>query len=164
MNILSVDHVNWQTWRPEQRATLLFVIREGKILLIHKKLGLGAGKINGPGGRIEPGETAKNAAVREVEEELLVTPLNVREAGDLHFQFADGFSLYGAVFTATDCKGNACETEEAIPLWIPLDAIPYDQMWADDRYWLPLLLQGTRFRGYFTFDSDRMLDYRIETD
>ena len=50
--------------------TLLFVIRAGQILLIHKKRGLGAGKINGPGGRLHLGESPLHGAVREVKEEL----------------------------------------------------------------------------------------------
>ena len=162
MSVSSVDAIDWTTWCPAQRATLLFVIRDGRILLIHKKLGLGAGKINGPGGRIEPGEAAKDAAIREVQEELLVTPLDVRAAGELHFQFIDGFSIHGFVFTAADCEGTPRETDEAIPLWAPLDAIPYDRMWEDDRYWLPLMLQGIPFRGYFIFDGDHMLDHRID--
>ncbi|MGD2110491.1 MAG: NUDIX domain-containing protein, partial [Phycisphaerae bacterium] len=63
---------DWSTWRPRQTATLLFVIRAGEILLIRKKRGLGAGKINGPGGRVDPGETPREAAIREVQEELHV--------------------------------------------------------------------------------------------
>ena len=53
----TVDDVDWDKWNPEVRATLLFVIQEGRILLIHKKRGFGRGKINGPGGKIESGET-----------------------------------------------------------------------------------------------------------
>ena len=49
---------DWSTWQPHERANLCFVVRGEEVLLIHKKRGLGAGKINGPGGRIEPGETA----------------------------------------------------------------------------------------------------------
>ncbi len=55
----STMNVDWTTWEPKERATLLFVIKEGQILLIRKKRGLGAGKINGPGGRLEPGETRR---------------------------------------------------------------------------------------------------------
>lgn len=150
-------------WTPRERATLLFVIREGRILLIRKKRGLGAGKINGPGGRLEPGETPLQAAIREVQEELGVTPLAVREAGLLRFQFADGHSIEGTVFTAGDCEGTPIETDEAIPLWTPLDAIPYGEMWADDRRWLPHLLAGQRFRGCFLFDGDTMLAEHLET-
>ena len=53
----SVEDVDWESWIPEQRATLLFVVKDGQVLLIHKKRGLGAGKINAPGGRLDPGET-----------------------------------------------------------------------------------------------------------
>jgi 8-oxo-dGTP diphosphatase len=93
---------------PDRRATLLFVVDSHPSL--DKKTGLGAGKINGPGGRIDPGETAREGAIREVQEELCVTPTGVREAGELFFQFIDGYSLHGAVFTASGFHGSLCET------------------------------------------------------
>jgi 8-oxo-dGTP diphosphatase len=98
--------IHWPTWQPRDRATLLFVIKDGRILLIHKKRGLGQGKINGPGGRLEPGETPLQCAVREVREELLVDALHVRERGTLSFQFADGYSLFCTVFSADDLAGT----------------------------------------------------------
>jgi 8-oxo-dGTP diphosphatase len=157
-----LDAIDWPRWVPREKATLLFVLEPGRILLIHKKTGLGAGKINGPGGRIDPGETAREGAIREVQEELCVTPTGVREAGELSFQFTDGYSLRGTVFTATGFEGTLCETREAAPLWTPVNAIPYERMWADDRLWLPLLLSGRRFEGFFIFDGDAMLDSRVE--
>ena len=42
-------------WTPDILATLMFVVQDGKILLIRKKRGIGAGKVNGPGGKFEPG-------------------------------------------------------------------------------------------------------------
>jgi len=157
-----VADIDWAAWIPVQRATLLFVIRDGQILLIHKKRGLGAGKINGPGGRIEPGETPAACAVREVTEELLATPVGVHPAGELFFQFTDGLSIHGYVFTASDIKGVPTETDEAVPLWVRTDSIPYGRMWEDDRHWLPLLLAGRDFKGYFIFEGDTMLDHRLE--
>ena len=153
-----VDEIDWRTWQPTEKATLLFVLQDGRILLIHKKTGLGAGKINGPGGRIDPGETALHGAIREVQEELCVTPTGVRAAGELHFQFVDGYSLHGSVFSASGYEGTLCETREATPLWAPIDRIPYERMWADDPLWLPMLIQGRGFRGFFVFDGDTMLD------
>lgn len=147
----------WHDWQPTERATLCFVIRDGQILLILKKRGLGAGKINGPGGRIEAGESAIEAAIRETQEELGVTPLNVEERGVLHFQFADGYALHCTVFSATDCEGEAVETDEAVPRWTPLGEIPFHEMWADDRFWLPGMIEGGQFRGYFHFDGEKML-------
>ena len=156
--------IDWSGWEPEQRATLLFVVRDGEVLLIRKKRGLGAGKINGPGGRLEPGESPHACAVREVEEELCITPTGVREAGTLRFQFVDGLSIFGTVFVASDCVGEPRETDEAVPRWTPVDAIPYDEMWQDDRLWIPHMLEGRRFDGRFLFDGDRMLDGDLRVD
>lgn len=153
---------NWTAWQPQIRATLLFLVRDEMVLLIRKKRGLGAGKINGPGGKIDPGESARQSALRETSEEVGITVLDAAERGELHFQFVDGLSLHCAVFLAREFSGEPRETAEAIPIWFPLNSIPYDEMWADDRLWLPLLLAGRRFRGFFEFDGARLLDHRVE--
>ena len=161
MSWQSVAEIDWTRWTPADRATLLFVVEDDRILLIRKKRGLGAGKINGPGGRMEDGESALACAVREVEEEIRVTPTGVSERGELLFQFVDGYSLRVWVFRAGGCEGAPAETDEAVPHWFPLTAIPYDEMWADDRIWLPLMLAGRRFHGRFVFDGDAMLDHDV---
>jgi 8-oxo-dGTP diphosphatase len=154
--------MDWTHWKPRERANLCFIVKHGHILLIHKKRGLGAGKINGPGGKLEPGETAVAAAIRETQEEIGVTPLQIEERGELSFQFTDGYSLHCTVFRAHDLVGEPVETDEATPMWVPVDAIPFDRMWEDDRHWLPELLAGSRFEAWFEFDADRMLSKRIE--
>jgi 8-oxo-dGTP diphosphatase len=159
----SLADIDWANWTPQQRATLMFVVRDGQMLLIHKKRGLGAGKINGPGGRIEPGETPREAAIRETQEELRVTPRNVQAGGELFFQFVDGLSLHVHVFRADGCDGDPEETDEATPVWVKTQAIPYGRMWEDDPYWLPLMLEGKPFRGFFLFDGDRLLDWRLSS-
>jgi 8-oxo-dGTP diphosphatase len=161
MSWRSVTEIDWSAWDPVDRATLLFVVAGGRILLIRKKRGLGAGKINGPGGRIEDGESALAGAVREVEEEIGVTPTEVSERGELSFQFVDGYSIHVRVFRAGGWRGEPVETDEAVPLWFPLERRPYGEMWADDRVWLPLMLAGERFHGRFIFDGDAMVDHRV---
>ena len=154
--------MDWTQWIPRERANLCFIVKDGRILLIRKKRGLGAGKINGPGGKIEPGESALDSAIRETQEEIGVTPLGVEERGVLYFQFADGYSLHCTVFQAQDLDGEPVETVEATPLWVPLDAIPYEEMWEDDRHWLPEMLDGACFDAWFEFDGDRMLSKRVD--
>jgi 8-oxo-dGTP diphosphatase len=153
--------IDWTHWTPHEHATLLFVRQADRVLLIRKKRGLGAGKINGPGGRLDDGESPLNCAIREVQEELLVTPIGVEARGELAFQFVDGYALYVHVFSAAGCEGEPQETDEAEPLWTPLDALPFDQMWADDRFWFPHLLSGQPFRGRFLFDGDDLLGYEL---
>ena len=158
---MKLDRLKSDNWKPKERASLVFILRGKMILLILKKRGLGAGKINGPGGRIESGETDEQGAVREVQEELGIVPLQLFKQGHLHFQFLDGHSIHAVVFTARDHQGQPKETEEAKPIWTPIDKIPFNDMWEDDRLWFPPMLQGKRFLGYFIFRKDTMLDYDI---
>jgi len=153
---MSIDE--WAQWEPTERATLCFIRRENEVLLILKKRGLGAGKINAPGGRLELGETPLQAAIRETQEEVGVTPHHPEAHGELHFDFVDGYRLHCVVFVAWGCDGEPVETPEADPMWFPVDAIPYDAMWEDDAHWLPGILEGRVFTGYFRFDGEKMLD------
>jgi 8-oxo-dGTP diphosphatase len=161
MGRLRFHDIDWSHWSPQDEATLLFVILGRQVLLIDKQRGLGAGKINGPGGRVEDGETPYDAAVREVQEELCVTPLDVKKAGELSFQFTDGYSLRCHVFSASDIDGEPVATSEAVPRWESIGNLPFDRMWADDRIWLPMLLAGQQFRGAALFEGDQMLGHDI---
>ncbi len=145
-------------------ATILFVIKDGQILLIEKKRGLGAGKINGPGGKIDPGETPLEAAIRETQEELLITPHGARKLGELRFSMSDCPDILCHVYRADDFSGTPTETDEAVPVWTALDAIPYHRMWEDDRHWLPLLLDEQSFLGCFIFEGDHLLWSEVSTD
>jgi hypothetical protein len=82
-----ISDIDWTNWSPVDPATLIFIVQDEQILLIRKKQGLGAGKIND---------------------------------------------------------------------------IPYEEMWEDDRIWLPLLLARKQFSGYWLFNGDRMLDYFLD--
>ena len=157
-----VQDIDWRAWRPRDRATLLFVRSADRLLLIQKRRGFGAGKVNAPGGKLEPGETALEAAVHEVEEEVGVTPLEPRHHGELRFQFTDGYSLHASVFVAPAYRGSPRATPEADPFWVPVTAIPFERMWADDRLWLPPVLDGHWVDGYFVFDGDALLDHHLQ--
>lgn len=144
-------------------ATILFVVKDGQILLIEKKRGLGAGKINGPGGKIDPGETPLEAAIRETQEELLITPYGPRKLGELRFAMSDCPDILCHVYRADDFSGTPTETDEAVPVWTALDAIPYHRMWEDDRHWLPLLLDEQTFLGRFVFAGDHLRWSEVST-
>ncbi len=162
MDYQALEDVPWSTWKPADMATLLVVVKGDRVLMIRKKRGLGAGKINGPGGRTEPGESPLDCALRETREEIGVRAIGARQLGELRFQFTDGYSLQAHVFRADDFEGELCETDEATPLWFKKDALPFDEMWADDRIWLPLMLAETKFRARFLFDGERMAGYVFE--
>ena len=145
--------------RPMSEASLCYVVQEGRILLIRKKRGVGAGKINGPGGKVEPGETMLESAVRETREEVGVTPLDLELRGELTFDFVGAKVVRCGVFISPRFEGDLVETDEAAPVWHSTASLPYDEMWDDDREWLPLLLAGKCFRGSVRIEpGDRVHD------
>ena len=129
--------------------------------MIEKKRGLGAGYFNAPGGRMEPGETPLECAVREIQEELCITPLDPEHAGTVMFQFTDGHSIHGEVFIASEFEGTPTETDEAVPIWFHIDELPYHNMWEDDSVWMPHLIARKKFHGRFIFDGKTMLDHEL---
>jgi 8-oxo-dGTP diphosphatase len=161
--MISNSPIDWTQWTATMPATILFIIQEGKILLIEKKRGLGAGKINGPGGKIDPGETSLAAAIRETQEELMITPHAPRKLGELWFSMSGVSDILCHIYRSDGFDGTPTETDEATPVWSRLDDIPYDRMWEDDRHWLPHLLSETTFLGKFVFEGDRMLWSDIQT-
>ncbi|NLB69863.1 MAG: 8-oxo-dGTP diphosphatase [Lentisphaerae bacterium] len=162
-DITDYNSFDWESWKPEEEATLLFTFDDaGRVLLIHKKGGLGKGKINGPGGRLEPGETPMEAAIRETNEEVGINIEKAEFCGKLMFHFTDGYELLGHVFKSHEWSGVPVETDEALPEWFDITKIPYERMWEDDRYWFPLMLEGVVFTGKFIFNGDDMLWRSIE--
>ena len=149
--------VNWSAWQGEMPATLMFVIQDDQVLLIKKLRGIGMGKINGPGGKIDPGETPAECVVRECQEELHITPLNPVKMGELWFAMSDMPDIHCHVYTATEFDGIPTSTDEAIPMWTKISEIPWDNMWEDDSHWLPQMLKGKKFLGKFVFDVEKIL-------
>lgn len=161
MGLRSLADVDWTRWSGVA-CTLVLVVRGGEMLLMRKKRGIGAGKINGPGGKIDAGEPPLAGAIRETREEVCAVPRELALAGHNRFQFADGSAIDVQVFRAGALDGTPAPTAEADPFWVPLGAIPYGEMWEDDALWLPHLLARRRFSGRFLFDGDRMLDWALE--
>ncbi len=136
-------------------ATLCYVIDDGEVLLIYKKRGVGEGLYNGPGGKVEEhDETVKEAAKREVKEETRVEVENLEKVGELEFFFGQTPFMYVHAFKTAEYEGQPEETEEARPEWFSIDNMPYDQMWEDDRYWMPEIFDGKQLKAKFQFDED----------
>ena len=81
-----------------------------QVLLGRKKKGLGAGNIVGLGGKLEPGESALDAAVREVEEEsgLVVAASALVPLGVLTYLFPhrESWSQESSVFVCREWTGT----------------------------------------------------------
>ncbi len=123
-----------------------------------KKRGFAAGRWNGVGGKPKNREDIDQTAIRETQEEIGVTPLFLRQVAKLDFYHPNPeWNQQVVVFTTGKWKGEPIETEEMTPKWFGFDRIPYDQMWADDVLWMPLVLAGKKVRGEFTFAEENKL-------
>lgn len=129
-----------------------------QVLLGRKKKGLGLGNIVGLGGKLEPGENAVEAAVREIEEEsgLTVAAHNLRPLGVLTYLFPhrESWSQVSNVFVCSRWTGTPRESDELNPVWFDVDTLPVNEMWDDARHWLPGVLQGIPAHATFTFGPD----------
>jgi 8-oxo-dGTP diphosphatase len=129
-----------------------------EILLGFKKNGFGAGRWVGLGGHIEDGEEPAAAAAREVAEEsgLSVAASALTHVARLHFIFPSrpSWDQTADVFMTAEFTGEPAESDEVIPRWFTSDALPFDGMWDDARYWMPLVLAGHRVSAAITFADD----------
>lgn len=136
-------------------VTLCFLTRPGEVLLAMKKRGFGAGKWNGIGGKVIPGETIPLAALREMNEEIGITTgedqLESRGTIDFYFPHKPEWNQRLHIFFVKTWNGEPAESEEMRPLWYTHGAIPYADMWIDDIHWLPQVLAGKSIRATFRF-------------
>ncbi len=157
-----------QNWRAELVGTLMFIVVADRILLIHKKSGHGAGRVNGPGGKLQQGESALSCAIRETREEvgLVVSADACRCVCEMRFVEEDGPQWLGFAFVANAFSGDMEESDEAHPFWCDVDAIPYAEMWPDDAIWLPRALAlaptDVPLVGNFLFCREVLLAHSFE--
>jgi len=162
-------------------TTLLFLIKrsaDGKVeeaCLAMKKRGFGAGRWNGVGGKCNPGESIEDETVRETFEEISVKISNNKNEGksglkkmaELEFLFADSsksdWNQMVHVFLVEKWEGEPTESEEMKPEWFKLKDFPYAQMWPDDPFWLPKVLDGNFVKASFIFgDGDVILRQKVD--
>lgn len=140
--------------------TLLFLEQGSKVLLARKGRKVGAGKLNGYGGKPDPGESLPEAACRETKQEtgngIICKPEDLELRACIDFYYAENdtdipdhrvYMYVTSVFT-----GTAHETEEMKdPQWYERDSIPYSDMLPADRLFVPKILAGETFTGTVSF-------------
>lgn len=134
-------------------ATLCFIHDPDRLLLIRKKRGVGAGYYNLPGGKLEPGESPLAAARRETREETGLTPHNLQPYGTIRFHLGDTLFSHVHIYRTSTYTGTPTETPEAHPHWFDPASLPYEEMWAGDRHWIPHVLNDHRVTGTITLDD-----------
>ncbi len=146
----------------KQTTNLCYLLRDDEVLLIYKKRGLGQGKWNGPGGKVENGESPEGAAKREVAEETGYQPLKLESIGYLEFIWEAGEEHNNQrtyIYTCHEFSGDLHESEECLPKWWKIRDIPLDQMWDDDKHWLLEALKTGQVQKRFYFDKNNQVKH-----
>ena len=68
------------------------------------------------------------------------------------------------LFLTQQFSGEPSESEEINPQWVSVSQMPFENMWADDVFWLPHVLSGKSVQGHFHFaaDEESVLDYELQ--
>jgi len=156
------------TWLPYAGRALFTNIvpvdeREGKVLLAWRQEGFGKNKYNPFSGPIAPGGNASKAATRDLKAQSGLQAVDIAKLGKLVIVLqGNAIALDIDVFRVTSWRGDVTEVDDIRPRWFAsptgksspkLPVVPFDQMFADNELWLPLLTAGKYFIGRIDFDS-----------
>lgn len=146
-------------------ATLCYVRKDHQTLMVHrikKANDMHQGKWNGLGGKLEPGETPEECALRELYEESGLRARRPQLRGVLTFPgFANEEDWYAFVFVITDFSGELIDSPEGTLAWVE-DARLLDlNLWEGDRIFIPWLEQPGFFSGKFTYQDGRLVGHSV---
>ena len=146
-------------------ATLCYVKRNGQTLMIHrvkKKNDMHQGKWNGLGGKLEPGETPEECAIREIREESGLVCKNPLLKGFLTFPgFAHDEDWYAFVFVVSEFEGELIDSKEGILKWIDDANLKDLDLWEGDYIFLPWLERSGLFSGKFIYKEGKLVDHQV---
>ncbi len=131
-------------------TTLCYISRGEEVLLLRRaawKTDGSAGKWQGVGGRLEPGETPRRCLLREVEEEtgLRLAEASLRGVVDFRSDCFESERMF--LYTARSPEGQSArescpEGELSYVRWEDVPTLP---AWEGDRVFLDLLRRGAPF-------------------
>lgn len=136
-----------------------------QVCLGMKKRGFGQGMWNGSGGKPKDGEAVEDAAIREVQEEFNIKVNTLEKVGEIVFVLKkEQKKVLMHTFLVTSWENEPTETEEMKPHWFPVWEVPYSEMWASDKEWLPLILSGKKIMAKYTYDKEGSVEKRESTE
>ena len=117
---------------------------------------------------MKPNESPEDCVKREIYEETGLRISDLKFHGVLNFYFGNRKEIDWIVhvFSTSVFEGKVKSSNEGDLRWFNFEDIPFDEMWGDDRYWLPLVLKGKSFQGNFYFDVEgkKILDFNLKSE
>ena len=146
-------------------ATLVYVRHQGKTLMLHrikKANDMHAGKWNGLGGKLLPGETPEQCAIREVQEESGLTLIDPVLRGIITFPgFNDDQDWYCFLFVGHHFTGELIDSPEGVLAGIDDNALLDLPLWPGDRIFIPWLDRDAFFSGCFTYVAGELQEHDV---
>jgi 8-oxo-dGTP diphosphatase len=145
-------------------ATLCYIKHDSHTLMLHRVKradDIHAGKWNGLGGKLEPGESPEECVVREVREESGLEIVNPHLHGLVMFPGFKGNDWYVFVFTTETFTGDLKENGEGYLKWVPdaeLESLP---LWPSDHVFLPWLREEKFFSAKFVYKGDEYMKHEV---
>jgi 8-oxo-dGTP diphosphatase len=151
---------------PQTRmGTLCYLRQGGKTLMVHrikKPNDMHQGKWNGLGGKLEPGETPEECAIREIYEESGLVVHKLIYKGLLTFPgFANEEDWYAFVFVGTEFSGELIDSPEGNLDWVEDGRLLDLMLWEGDRLFIPWLDRPGVFSGKLTYQEGRLVDHQV---
>jgi 8-oxo-dGTP diphosphatase len=146
-------------------ATLCYLRKDRHTLMIHrikKENDMHAGKWNGLGGKLEPGETPEECAVREIREESGLTVKSLQLRGIITFPgFANDEDWYTFLFVGDDFDGELIDSPEGVLRWVPDEELLDLHLWPGDRIFIPWLARREFFSGKFIYKDKQLVEHEV---
>jgi 8-oxo-dGTP diphosphatase len=146
-------------------ATLCYLRRNGRTLMVHrvrKANDMHQGKWNGLGGKLEPGETPEECALREIYEEAGLVVRHPQLKGFLTFPAFDDFEdWYVFVYLVTDFEGDLIDSPEGDLRWIDNTALTSLDLWEGDAIFLTWLEHKGIFSAKFNYKNARLVSHSV---
>lgn len=130
------------------QTTLCYLEQDGCYLMLHrvkKKQDVNHDKWIGVGGKFEPGETALDCAMREVQEETGLTMQAPRYRGMVDFYCSPWPAERMHLYTCTEFTGTMTDCDEGTLEWVPKDAVLSLPIWPGDKLFFRLLAEEAPF-------------------
>ena len=150
-------------------ATLVYVVRDGQVLLLHRNKQPNLGQWVAPGGKLEVKESPHECAARELLEETGL------EAGSLVLRGLitevsprDDYQWLIFIFVTRDARGELMDCEsvdctEGTLAWIPIEKVSKLNIpESDAMFYKRIISDGPLFRTKITYDHELgIVDYII---
>jgi len=153
---------------PRQVSTLVYALRDGLVLMMHRRKEPNLGQWTAPGGKVEIDESPLECAVRELGEETGLLAVSRPELRLIITETSpvSNWQWLMFVYLVRDVTGEVvADLSEGDLAWVPVDAVAALPIPQADALFYPFVLDGSPGPRALKFEYDadlRLVHWKIE--